>query len=102
SRVQQGTPKYPHLLDNFGNLVSSDDYVLSMAPGVAPASDNPKVRFPLTIAPGQTETFYLTYVAQRPDKRYARAFLRTNAVNFFAPDVENFMPGTTTTSDDVE
>ena len=98
-RVQQGAPKYPHQLDNFGNLVRSDDYVLSMAPGVAPASDNPQVRFPLTIGPGESRTYYLTYVGQRPGKRYARAFLRTNAVNFFAPDMNNFTPGETPTPD---
>ncbi len=91
--IQQGTPRYPQVRDIFGNLVESHDYVLSTAPGVAPARDNPEVRFPMTLKPGETKTLYLTYVAQRPGKRYARAFLSTNAVNFFSPDVENFTGG---------
>lgn len=99
SRFQQGTPPYPLARDAFGNLKMAHDYVVSTNPGVAPIPANTKARFPMTIAPGETVMLYMTYVGQRPGKRYARAFMRTNAVNFFSPDMNNFIPGQKPTPD---
>lgn len=90
SRVQQGAPRYPQKIDPQGKLVPVSDYRLSRAPGVAPQRLNRQPDFPIVIPAGATETFHLTFVAQRPGKRYARAFLSTNAVNFFGEDLGFF------------
>lgn len=91
SRVRQGEPKYPMETDLWGNLVPIADYFITEAPGVAPTTANARLQFPIVIRPGETRTFYLTYVAQMPGKRYGRVFLRTNCVNFFGDDADNFL-----------
>ena len=90
-RVQQGTPRYPQAIDPFGNPVPSEDYRVMEGPAMSPT--NREVQFPLTLQPGESRTYYLTYIAQRPGTRYARAFFRTNAVNFYGAEIENFIPG---------
>ena len=97
--VRQGGPTNPLMIDEQGELVPSHDYVLSTAPGIAPADANEPVSFPFVIPSGETRTYYLTFVAQRPDKRYARAFLRTDAVNFRDRDIESFLPGASSSSE---
>ena len=93
SRIQQGIPRYRMKQDAWGELVPSTDYFITEAPGVAPTTANTPVEFPQTIEPGEMRTYYITFVSQRPEKRYTRLFMRTNCVNFISPDVNNFLPG---------
>ena len=93
SRIQQGIPRYRMKQDAWGELVPSTDYFITEAPGVAPTTANTPVEFPQTIEPGEMRTYYITFVSQRPEKRYTRLFMRTNCVNFINPDVNNFLPG---------
>jgi len=82
----QGVPGYPLLRDGDGNAIPSADYFLTDFPGTAPASANAPLEFPIILQPGQSRTFYLNFVAQRPGKRLARAFIATNALNFVGHD----------------
>ncbi|MGE3800520.1 MAG: choice-of-anchor D domain-containing protein [Candidatus Kapaibacterium sp.] len=99
SRVQQGGPKYPLLENEWGNLVRSGDYILAEGSGIAPTTANTLAKFPMTLKPGERRTYYLTFVAQRPGKRYSRLFMQTTGVNFFSPSMENFMEGSETNSE---
>lgn len=98
SRIQQGGQRYPMQLDNWGRLMAMQDYFVSTVPGVAPQSLNAKVELPFVIKPGEKRVLYVNFIATRPGKRYARVFMRTNAVNFFGEDEENFMPGSAGTA----
>lgn len=91
SRVRQGKPSYPMQIDMWGNTVPMSDYFLTEAPGTAPATANERLQFPLAVNPGETKVYHLTFIAHRPGKRYGRIFLRTNCVNFFGDDAENFL-----------
>lgn len=99
SEVRQGAPPYDQKLDAFGQLVPVLDYFLSTNPTVAPYKANAVVRFPVTIQPGQRQTFHLGFVSQRPGKRFARLFLHTNAVNFRGMEVEGYMPNAGATAE---
>lgn len=92
NEVRQGTPPYPQKLDAFGQLIPMADYFLSENPSVAPVHANTLVQFPLIIQPGERRTYYLSFVSQRPGKRYARAFLNTNAINFTGKDSDGYLP----------
>ncbi|MCE2504161.1 MAG: choice-of-anchor D domain-containing protein [Chlorobi bacterium] len=93
SRIQQGIPRYRMKQDAWGELVPSTDYFITEAPGVAPTTANTPVEFPQTIEPGEMQTYFITFVSQRPEKRYTRLFMRTNCMNFISPDTNNFLPG---------
>lgn len=72
---KQGTPRYPLRRDAFGKLIPAGDYFLTTvppAPGVVPGTGV------ITIPVGQTVTLYLTFIASRPGKRFARVFFRTD------------------------
>ncbi len=99
SRVQEGAPPYPLLENSWGGLVKAQDYVLSEDVGVAPTTANRLVKFPLTLSPGEERTYYLTYVSQMPEKRYARLFMQTNGVNFFGRSLESTRKGSTVTEE---
>jgi len=90
---QQGTPAYPLVRDGAVRPVASRAYGLFTTPGVAPLSANP-VSFPVVIPEGGSRTLYLTFVADRPGKRWGRAYLRTNAQNVQGTDTAiAAMPG---------
>lgn len=78
----QGIPAYPLLRDTKGNAIPAMDYFLTDFPGLAPANANEPFTFPIVLQPGESRTFYLNFVAQRPGKRLARIFIATNALNF--------------------
>ncbi len=78
--------RYPLLRDGAGRLIRSNDYMVTASPAVAPLSMNQPLTFPMVIPQGQQRTLYLTYVGQRPGKRYARAFFVTNGQNFIGID----------------
>ncbi len=82
---RQGAPRYPFARSS-GNLVLSKDYRFSPTPGAAPINANAPATFPIVIQPGQTVRYYLTFVAQRPNRRFARLIMRTNAYNQVSPD----------------
>mgnify|MGYP000341979652 CR=1 FL=1 len=105
SRFQQGAPPYPNMFDGShrgAKEVMSTDYVFATSPGVAPLDENTAATFPMVIPAGESRTLYLTYVGQRPGKRYARAFMRTDAVNFFGPAKNVFNPTAGTKDPSVE
>lgn len=83
----QGSPRYPLARGPMGRLVPMRDYFITMAAPVAPLPLNPLPAYPLVmpVVPSST-TMYLTFIGQRPGKRFARLFLRTNCLNFSGPD----------------
>jgi hypothetical protein len=83
---QQGTPQYPLLRDQFGNPIPSRDYFISTQPGTAPFTPAQLPQLPIVIPTGQNRTIYITYIGNYPGKRFARAFIRTNAQNFTGGD----------------
>ena len=95
SAIRQGVPRYPILRDEFGNRAVSVDYTLTRTQGGTMAP-----QLPIIIAPGETQTYYLTYTPTFPGSRFARIFVRTNAENFSGADVGSFDPGASPT--DVE
>lgn len=84
NKIGPGTPPFPLLRDQFGNLVPVEDYFISNAPG----SRTP-LELPIVIPPGERRTIYLNFLPKRPGKRQARAFFQTNGVNFFGLDTDN-------------
>ena len=90
--IRQGAPPYPQMLKN-GKVVPILDYFISENSAVAPYRANSFVEFPLTIQPGERRTYSLGFIAQRPEKRFGRMFIRSNAVNFTGKDVDAYMPG---------
>lgn len=83
NEIGPGTPPFPLLRDDFGNLIPVTDYFISDAPGSKVPID-----LPVTIAPGERATIYLNFLPQRAGKRQARAFFQTNGVNFFGLDTD--------------
>ena len=83
--IQQGTPPYPLLRDNFGNPIPMPDYVF------ADANGNP-LQLPLAIPPGVMQDIFVEFRPLRPNHyraARARAFLQTNGENFFGLDTDN-------------
>lgn len=80
--IRQGTPPYPVLRDQNGNLVPSEDYFISEASGE-------RLDLPTSVAPGKTRTVYLTFSPTRPGSRRSRSFFETNGQNFFGLDTDN-------------
>ncbi|MBK8911128.1 MAG: choice-of-anchor D domain-containing protein [Chlorobi bacterium] len=85
----QGMPANPLLRTSQGAPIAMADYFVTDAAGVAPASSNVPMQFPMVLNPGESQTFYLNFVPQRPGKRLARAFIATNAVNFVGKSTAN-------------
>ncbi|MCB0710960.1 MAG: choice-of-anchor D domain-containing protein [Ignavibacteriae bacterium] len=96
NEVKPGAPPYKQRLDANGKLIPMVDYFLSTNGLNAPASANTLVQFPLTIMPGEERVYQLGFVAQRPEKRYGRIFIQSDAVNFVGRDVDAYMPGANT------
>jgi Abnormal spindle-like microcephaly-assoc'd, ASPM-SPD-2-Hydin/Secretion system C-terminal sorting domain len=86
----QGRPRYPFVRDAQGELIASADYVLTTVPNVAPSSSN-QVVFPMVVPEGGTATFYITFTAQQPGKRFARAFIRTNGESRSGNDTDGVL-----------
>lgn len=84
--IGTGTPPYPLLKDNAGQPLQTQDYFLSVAQGAAPRDNNARLDS-IVVPEGQTRTFYLNIIAERPGKRYARLYFPTNAFNLNEPDV---------------
>lgn len=90
SAIRQGAPRYPIQRDASGNRLHSIDYVFTEQPGVVPFLKNQQPSLPVTIAPGESKTFYLSYLPIYPSSRYARIFVRTNAENFVGAEIGSF------------
>ncbi|MEO5928565.1 MAG: choice-of-anchor D domain-containing protein, partial [Candidatus Kapaibacterium sp.] len=88
--IGQGMPRYKNLRDANGQLIPMTDYILTEQPPVTPASAN-QVNFPISVPQGESKTLYLTFIGQRPGKRYARAYLQTNGETTFAEDANGEM-----------
>jgi hypothetical protein len=82
--------------DAQGRPVAAIDYVVTDQPGIAPVGANTPTSFPMTLAAGETRTFYVTFVGQYPGRRLARLFLRTNANTFSSADTTNVSPAVMT------
>lgn len=92
NEVRQGAPPYPQMLKN-GAVVPILDYFISENPAAAPYKQNTIVEFPLTILPGERKVYSLAFIPNRPEKRFGRMFIRSNAINFNGDDVDAYMPG---------
>ncbi len=92
SKVRQGVPSYPLELDPFGNPIDMVDYFITEGPAVIPVPANRMARFPITIEGGESKTLYLNYIGQRPERRFARMIVRSNAVNTFETDIDGYLP----------
>ncbi len=78
--IKQGNPPYALLRDKKGEYIRSNEYFISMNPGVSPLTAN--ARFDSLVVPeGQSRVFYLNVIASRPGKRYGAVFFHTNAFN---------------------
>ena len=93
SQIRQGAPRYPIASDGFGNRRRTIDYFLSEGPGVNPYKANEPLDYPIVLEPGETRTFYITYLPTRKGDRYGRLFLRTNGENFTGTEVGSFDHG---------
>lgn len=77
---RQGVPTYPLLRDASGTPIDQSDYIITDQPPVLPVSAN-TLQWPIELTKLQSRTLYLSFSAQRRNKRNARIFLRTNAQN---------------------
>lgn len=87
----QGQPRYPLIreggYEQEGGFKRSNDYILTEQPPVLPTTDDDNsMNLPVQIGRGETKTLYLSFNAQRRDKRFARLFLRSNGENVFNVD----------------
>jgi len=80
---RQGTPRYPLLRDDRGNLIPAGDYIVTTTP---PTSGGSNATYPIVIPVGESVTLYLTFTPTRPGKRFARVYIRTNDEIRMAPD----------------
>ncbi|MDB5033535.1 MAG: Fibronectin type protein [Chlorobi bacterium] len=89
---RQGQPKYPFLRDASGKIIPSTDYILTLAPPVFPiTSPANTLTLPATYPTGTVVHAYLTFIGQRPDKRFAKLVIRTNAQNFASRDTNGVL-----------
>lgn len=84
----QGAPRYQLRRVHGTALIGTTDYFLTTDPGVAPASSNATPFYPLETPEAGNSTYYLTFVPQKPGKRFTRMFIHTNAANFTGVDVD--------------
>lgn len=85
--ITQGTPRYPLSRDRWGNPMKIQDYFISNTPGIAPKKANP--RFDSIVIPeGQTRSFYLNMIPDRPGKQFGFVYFYTNAFNMEDPNVD--------------
>lgn len=82
----QGVPAYVLLRDGAKRPIPSMDYMITDNPAAAPRPVNPAIQLPFVIPPGGSRTMYINFLPQLPGKRFARAFVRTNGINFFSTD----------------
>ena len=90
---QQGTPSLHLLRDAQARPIATQDYVVTATPGGAPMPVNTPLSTPIVVAPGATQTVYVTFVGQEPGRRYARMFVRTDASGVSGIDTNYFGPG---------
>jgi hypothetical protein len=77
-----------------GRLIPMVDYIVTLTPAVAPIPANTRPTYPIMVDSGTTRRLYITFIGQRVNKRFARIFIRTNAVNFGAADTNGvYRPG---------
>ncbi|MEP7218509.1 MAG: choice-of-anchor D domain-containing protein, partial [Bacteroidota bacterium] len=89
---RQGQPKYPFLRDAAGKIIPSTDYILTLAPPVYPITAQANMlNLPLSYPSGTVVHAYLTFIGQRPDKRFAKLLIRTNAQNFAGRDTNGVL-----------
>ncbi len=81
SVYQQGSPRYPLLWGNQESPERSNDYIITEHPPVLPIT-GAQASFPITVETGTTKVIYFTFISQQPGKRFARAFVHTDAENF--------------------
>lgn len=81
----QGRPSYPFIRDEMDALVPSTDYILTTTPNILPNGSN-VISTPFTVPEGESRLIYLTFVSQRPEKRFARIYIRTNGESIASPD----------------
>lgn len=86
STVGTGAPRYEMLRDANGELIPSPDYIITDGAASTPLNANAPVTFPVTIAPGESRTFNVNFIAFRPGRRYGRLILRTDATSFTGTD----------------
>jgi len=84
----QGVPGYPLLRDKNGDPIPATDYFISDYPGVAPANANGENVFPINVPEKGERTLYINFVPQKPGKRFARIFVRSNGANFSGRDTD--------------
>lgn len=82
---RQGSPRYPLTMQNGSTPARVYDYIITETPPVAPVNTSAP-QAPITVDVGATRTLYFTFIGQVPGKRFARAFVYTNAENFIATD----------------
>lgn len=87
---RQGSPRYPLMRGNESAPVRVYDYIVTETPPVLPINTSAP-QAPITVDVGATRTLYFTFIGQVPGKRFARAFVYTNAENFIATDVNGEM-----------
>jgi len=77
----QGVPAYPLMHDATGDSIRADDYFITDFPGVAPRPANGGDPFPIAVPEKGSRKIYINFVPQKPGKRFARIFIRTNGAN---------------------
>ncbi len=87
----QGVPRYAVRRDKSGRPIPIGDYFLSLAPPLSPASANPMATFPIELAPQTSRRMYLCFAGARPEKRFGRMYMRTNALNHTSADTNGVM-----------
>ncbi|MCB0712452.1 MAG: choice-of-anchor D domain-containing protein [Ignavibacteriae bacterium] len=80
--IQQGTPPYPLLTDDFGNPIPAPDYF------IADVNGN-ELALPIIVPPGVTQSIYIGFRPVNSGVRRARSFFQTNGENFVGLDVNN-------------
>lgn len=85
--IKQGIPRYAFRRDRNGYLIPATDYVVSLEPPTLPYKPSQISNiFPITLAEGQSQTIYVSFVGTATGKRYARGYLYTNSQNTAAAD----------------
>lgn len=83
--IRQGEPRYFLSRDARGRLIPASDYMITVNPPTVPREANTVMTTPYLVPIGTTRV-YLTLISSRPNKRYARIFIRTDALNLRGSD----------------